>query len=187
MQPKRAGNCGWYFKFLNWLSENGLSLDVCGRLCERVTPRSASSSAVALAFIGAPRSACSVSWPYGTRCFAIATSSNGLNRAALSIGHTPADHASAEDVEDDVEIEIRPFRRPHQLGDVPGPDLIGAFRQQLGLLIDGVAQLSAAFAHFGVLLEDAIHRADRAVVDALIEQGGVDFRRRLVDETWRMQ
>jgi len=64
------GNCGWYFKFLNWLSENGLSLDVCGRLCERVTPRSASSSAVALAFIGAPRSACSVSWPYGTRCFA---------------------------------------------------------------------------------------------------------------------
>src|SRR5205085_12248795 len=42
MQPKRAGNCGWYFKFLNWLSENGLSLDVCGRLCERVTPRSAS-------------------------------------------------------------------------------------------------------------------------------------------------
>src|SRR5271168_2272787 len=79
---KRSGNCGWYFKFLNWLSENGLSLDVCGRLCERVTPRSASSSAVALAFIGAPRSACSVSWPYGTRCFAIAASSNGLNRAA---------------------------------------------------------------------------------------------------------
>src|SRR5271170_316145 len=152
MQPKRAGNCGWYFKFLNWLSENGLSLDVwhsvlCNRLIEQ--------------------------WLEQGRTF--------------HIGHTPADHASAEDVEDDVEIEIRPFRRPHQLGDVPGPDLIGAFRQQLGLLIDGVAQLSAAFAHFGVLLEDAVHRADRAVVDALIEQGGVDFRRRLVDETWRMQ
>src|SRR3954465_8499331 len=89
MQPKRAGNCGWYFKFLNWLSENGLSLDVCGRLWERVTPRSASSSAVALAFIGAPRSACSVSWPYGTWCFAIASSSNGLNRAALSASADP--------------------------------------------------------------------------------------------------
>jgi hypothetical protein len=36
-------------------------VDVCGRLCERVTPRSASRNAVAFAFIGPPRSACSVS------------------------------------------------------------------------------------------------------------------------------
>jgi hypothetical protein len=52
---------GWALRVLKWLSENGLSLEVCGRLCERVTPRSASSSAVALAFIGLPRSACKVS------------------------------------------------------------------------------------------------------------------------------
>ena len=37
-------------------------------------------------------------------------------RSTFRVGHTPADHAPAKDVEDDVEIEIRPFRRPHQLG-----------------------------------------------------------------------
>jgi len=50
----------------------GLSLDVCGRLCERVTPRSASRKAVAFAFIGPPRSAWRVSWPgdrSGGSCF----------------------------------------------------------------------------------------------------------------------
>src|SRR5271166_4000205 len=44
MQPKRRGNWGWYFMVLKWLSENGLSLDVCGRLWDLVTPRSASRS-----------------------------------------------------------------------------------------------------------------------------------------------
>jgi hypothetical protein len=31
-QPKRFGNCGWYFSGLKQLSENGLSFDVWGRL-----------------------------------------------------------------------------------------------------------------------------------------------------------
>jgi hypothetical protein len=35
-----------YFKILKWLSENGLSFEVCGRLCERVTPRSAGKGGV---------------------------------------------------------------------------------------------------------------------------------------------
>jgi hypothetical protein len=39
----------------------GRLLDVCGRLCDRVTPRSASKKAVAFARIGPPRSAWSVS------------------------------------------------------------------------------------------------------------------------------
>jgi hypothetical protein len=42
------------FVVLKWLSENGLSLDVCGL----VTPRSASRTAVVLAGTGPPRSAC---------------------------------------------------------------------------------------------------------------------------------
>ena len=146
-----GGSCGWYLRVLKWLSENGLSLEVCGRLCERVTPRSASSRAVALAFIGPPRSACKVSWPGGTLCLAMASSNSGLNSSgALRIGDTPADHAAAEDVEDDVEIEVTPFGWPHQLGDVPGPDLIRTFRQQLGLPVDGMAQLLAPFADFAV-------------------------------------
>src|SRR3954464_14644986 len=52
MQPKRLGNWGWYFRVLKWASENGLSLEVWGRLCDLVTPSSASIRAVALAFIG---------------------------------------------------------------------------------------------------------------------------------------
>ena len=46
---------------VNCASENGLSSDTWGRLSERVTPRSASSCAVHLLVIGAPRSECSVS------------------------------------------------------------------------------------------------------------------------------
>ena len=108
-------------------------------------------------------------------------------RGAFGIGHAPADHAAAEDVENDVEIEVAPLRWPHQFGDVPGPDLVGTFGQKFGLLVDGMAQLLAAFADLAVLSEDAIHGADRAVVDAFIEQGGVDFGRRLIGEARRVQ
>ena len=101
---------------------------------------------------------------------------------AFNVGHTPADHTAAEDVEDDVEIEVGPFRRPHQLRYVPRPDLVGAFRQQFGLLVDRMPQLSTTFADFVVLREEAVHRADRTEEDALIEQRGVDLRRRLVSE-----
>ena len=50
-----------------------------------------------------------------------------------------------------------------------------------------MAELLAAFADFAVLSKNAIHGADRAVVDAFIEQAGVDFGRRLVCEARRMQ
>src|SRR5258708_21866175 len=140
MQPKRAGNCGWYFKFLNWLSENGLSLDVCGRLCERVTPRSASSSGgFGLHRCTAICVQCELAIWHSVLCNRLIEQWLEQGRT-FRIGHTPAGPASAEDVEGDVKIEIRPFRRPHQLGDVPGPDLTLAFRQQLGLLIDAVPQ-----------------------------------------------
>ena len=45
----------------------------------------------------------------------------------FSVGDTPADHAAAEDVEDDIQIEIVPLGGSHQFGDIPGPDLVGAF------------------------------------------------------------
>ncbi len=48
-------------------------------------------------------------------------------------------------------------------------------------------QLIATFADFAMVVQDAIHRANRAVVLAFIEQGGMDGRRRLVDEAWRVQ
>ena len=106
---------------------------------------------------------------------------------ALGIGYAPADHAAAEDVENDVEIEVAPFGWPHQLGDIPGPDLVWPFCQQLGLAVGGMAELLAAFADFAVLAEDAVHGADRAMVDAFIEQGGVDLGWRLISEARRVQ
>ena len=50
-----------------------------------------------------------------------------------------------------------------------------------------MAELLAAFADFAMLSKHAIHRADRAVVDAFIEQARVDFGRRLVCEARRIQ
>ena len=43
---------------------------------------------------------------------------------AFSVGDAPADDSAAEDIDDDVEVEVGPFGRPHQLRDVPGLSLI---------------------------------------------------------------
>jgi|SRR4051794_19210740 len=59
---------------------------------------------------------------------------------------------------------------------IPRPDLVGGFGQQLGLLVDGMAALVAAFADFAVFGQDAIHGADRAMIDALVQQDGMDLR-----------
>src|ERR1019366_9343731 len=67
---------------------------------------------------------------------------------AFSIGDAPGDDPAAENIDDDIEMEVAPFRRPHQLRYVPGPNLIWAFGEKLGLLVDGVAQLPAPFADF---------------------------------------
>src|SRR3954462_15053582 len=181
MQPKRFGNWGWYFRVLKWASENGLSLEVGGRLCDLVTPRSASIRAVA--FMGPP--AWRVSWPGGTTCFSRVSSNSAWNR--VGIGDAPADDPAAEDVENDVEIEVGPFRRSGQLRDIPRPDLIGAFGEQFGLGVDRVAQLVAALPNLVMVVQDAVQGADRAEVDALVEQGGADLRRGEIGEARRAQ
>ena len=196
MQPKRRGNCGWYFRVLNWLSENGLSLEVCGRLCERVTPRHAhgldprvgqqQSGGLGLHWAtatGMQRELAGRHVVFGDRVV-----EQRLEECrAFSVCHAPAHDTTAEDVEDDVEIEVAPFSWPDQLGDVPGPNLIGTFGQQLGLSVGGMAKLRATFVNLAVLLEDAVHGADRAAVDAFIKQGGVDLGRCLVSKPWFVQ
>ena len=103
-------------------------------------------------------------------------------RGGFRVGDVPADHSTAENIKDHIEIEVGPFDRSHQFCDVPRPDLIGSRRQKLGLLIGGMAQLAAPFADLAVLGEDAIHGSDRAQIDALVEQAGVDFGGREIDE-----
>jgi hypothetical protein len=60
-QPNRSGTSGRCLRVLNWLSLEGLSLLVCGRLWLLVTPRSASRNATGLDAMAVPRSAWMVS------------------------------------------------------------------------------------------------------------------------------
>ena len=107
----------------------------------------------------------------------------GLEQGSIfRVGDTPANDAAAEDVEDDIQVEIRPFGRSHQLGDIPRPDLVGGFGQQLGLLVEGMAELVAPFTDLTVFGQDAIQGADRAKIDALVQQGGIDLRGGQIDE-----
>src|ERR1700712_4153672 len=100
----------------------------------------------------------------------------------FSIGDTPADDAAAEDVEGDIQVEIRPFGRSHQFRYIPRPDLVRGFGQQLRLLVDGMAELVAAFADLTVFGQDAIQGADRAKINAFVQQGGIDLRGGQIDE-----
>jgi len=60
---------------------------------------------------------------------------------------------------------------------LPGPDLIGGFGQQFGLLINRMAALAASFGDLAMGGEDPIHRADPTQIDAFIEQRRVDLSR----------
>src|SRR6201994_4924819 len=100
----------------------------------------------------------------------------------ISVGDAPADDAAADDVEDDVQVEIRPFGWSHQLGDIPRPDLVGGFGQQLGLLVERMAALVAPFADLALFGQDAIQGADRAQIDAFVQQGGIALRGGQIDE-----
>ena len=68
IEPKRSGKAGRYLRVLNCASENGLSLETCGRAWVLVTPRSASKRATGLEVIAGPRSAWMVSCPRSMPC-----------------------------------------------------------------------------------------------------------------------
>ena len=110
----------------------------------------------------------------------------GQFRAFAGRDH-PAGDVAAEDIEDDVEIEVGPLGRTQQLGDVPAPELIGRGGQQLRLLVGRMNELIAAFARLALLFEDAVHGADRAEILAFIEQGGLDGGGRAILESLFMQ
>ena len=44
----------------------------------------------------------------------------------LTVGHHPAHHIAAENVEDHVEIKVCPLRRAEQVRDIPAPELVGS-------------------------------------------------------------
>ena len=83
---------GRYFSVLNWASENGLSLETCGRECDWVTTRSASKNATGLLVMELPRSAWMVNWSRSMPCLAqvwrISTSASAADSRLATIQPT---------------------------------------------------------------------------------------------------
>ncbi len=104
----------------------------------------------------------------------------------LGVRHHPADHVATEDVEDHVEVVVRPLGRAEELGDVPRPHFVGPDRQQLWSWGD-VPELVAPFPHLVDSLEEPVHRARRAEVVALVEQRGIRLPWGEVDEAGTVQ
>jgi hypothetical protein len=71
-------------------------------------------------------------------------------RCALAVGDHPADDVAAEDVEDDVQVQVGPLRRAKQLRDVPAPHLVRRRGEKLRLLVGRVPQLIAPLSDLGV-------------------------------------
>ena len=136
-----------------------------------MTPRSASRNATGLEVIEEPRSAWMVSCPRLMPCFAQVVSDELLRQDGGFAGSQhPAGHVTRMDVEDDVEVVVRPFRRAVQLGDVPRPDLVRRRGEQLGLHRGGVDGLPAALAGFPGRAQQPVEGGLRAEVDALVQE-----------------
>jgi hypothetical protein len=50
-----------------------------------------------------------------------------------------------------------------------------------------MTQLPTPFANFAMLAQQPVHRTDRAMIDAVIQQSGIDFRGCLIRETRRVK
>jgi hypothetical protein len=75
----------------------------------------------------------------------------------LLLGDQPAHDVAAEEVEQDVEMKVRPLLRPaEQLCDVPAPHLVRLHRQELRLRVGHVQPLPPALAHLLALGQDPV-------------------------------
>ena len=89
---------------------------------------------------------------------------------------------AAEDVEQDVEVEVGPRLRSEQPGDVPRPDLVGRRGEEFGFGVVRMAELIAPFSDRLFGGQEAVHGAFRAQVPAFVEQCGDDLARGAVEE-----
>src|ERR1035437_3268333 len=105
----------------------------------------------------------------------------------FAVGDHPADDIATEDVQDHVEIEVRPLGRPQELGNIPTPNLVGRRDKQLGLFVRRMTELVPTLPHLAVFSQDSVHRADRTKKNAFIQERGEDLRWRFVPKAFRMQ
>ena len=91
-------------------------------------------------------------------------------RGTFSVSQHPANHVAGEDVEDDVEVVVGPLDGATKLRDIPRPNLVRRFGQQLRLGVVRMAPLVPALSDLAVLLQNPIHRANRAEVGSLVQK-----------------
>src|SRR5450830_1723596 len=106
----------------------------------------------------------------------------GGQRRRLGVGQQPAHDVAAEDVEQDVEVQVGPLLKGQELRDVPGPDLVGARGQELRPGINGMNQMVSPLASGAHALEHAVDRAGAGQIQALILAGEDDLPNRKVPE-----
>src|SRR4051812_4579574 len=101
----------------------------------------------------------------------------------FALSHHPADDKAAEQVEDYVEIKVGPLGRTAQFRNIPSPDLVGSCGQQFWFPINGMTELVTTLADLAVFFEQPVHGTRRANREALVQQSGMNLRRRLIDES----
>ena len=134
-------------RVLNCASENGLSFDTCGRLWDWVMPRSASRNATGREVIEEPAVSVDGQLPAADALLGAGGGDEFFRQGGgLAGGDHPAHGVAGVDVEDDVQVVVRPLSGPMQLGDVPRVDLVRARCGQLGFDSGGVGGLAAGLA-----------------------------------------
>ena len=107
---------------------------------------------------------------------------SGGEFGAFAVSEKPADCVPAEDVKNHIQMIPGTLPRPGEQGDIPGPDLARAGGTQFWLVIMRMLQLIATLPHLLVVMQDAIHCSCGTVINALIQQCGVDLRGCPIDE-----
>jgi hypothetical protein len=108
-------------------------------------------------------------------------------RGLFPASHHPAHCITAEDVQKNVKVIIRPFDRPLELGNIPGPDLVGPSGQKFRGLIHGMTELISTLPDFSLLVQNPIHAPHRAKIGPFIQHRCIDLPGRLIDKPIRVQ
>jgi hypothetical protein len=90
----------------------------------------------------------------------------------LGCGDGPGDDVAGVDVDDHEQLVVDAPFGASEFRDVPGPHLVRGPGDQLGLLAGRMGALASPFPILTDRSEEPVHGADRAQVDAVIEQLG---------------
>jgi hypothetical protein len=100
-----------------------------------------------------------------------ASSMNALASSPVSRwGDHPRDDVTAVDVDDHEQLVVDATFGSAQFRDIPTPNSVGSGGEQFGFLVRGMGALPASLPVLPGDRQQAIHRADAAVVDAVVEE-----------------